>query len=162
MIEDRAHNGCDLGDLFLHDLESSRGFWIDRRVFLKHLHVARDQVERCAHLVGNACGGLADGRHLFGARERLPQHEYALVAVDELRISKPQLGGRIIDALLQSLVKILEALQHVVQSGGNASDLVRPRLLHPGGEVAGSGTGHRVPDESNRPMNEPASQKVDQ
>ena len=86
----------------------------------------------------------------------------ALVAVDELRVAQPQLGGRFVDALLQRVVKVLQPPQHVVEACRDAADFVGTRPFGAGGEISRAGARHRVANERDGPMNQPASEPVDQ
>ena len=75
----------------------------------------------------DARGHLTDCGHLLGSRERFTQREHPLVAVDELLVAQPQLGGGFVDPLLQRFVEVLQALQHVVEPVGDAANFVGPR-----------------------------------
>ncbi len=154
VIEHGAHGRHDPPDLGLNGLEALERVARRPRILNHQLHVARNQVQRRADLVRHVGGHLPERGHLLGPGQRFPQHQHALIAVDELGVLLAQTGRRFVDPSAEVRMKLLEAAEHAIQAIGDRSHFVGTVDRRAHADLAGAGSFHGLADGGDRPVDE--------
>ena len=142
LVEQALHDGGHAPYLVLHRAQAGGGRGIGGQVGLDHLHVAGDEVERGADLVGHGGRHLPRHRELLAAGELAPGGEEALRALRELAVRLPQLLRGLLDLVLEGGVEVGHALEHHVEAGRHRPHLVAAPDGRPRGQVARGGALH--------------------
>jgi hypothetical protein len=94
--------------------------------------------------VRHVCGHLTERSQPLGLSERFAERQHATIAFLDFRVALTELGGRIAHALLQCLVEMFHAGEHLVEAFGDRTQLVAACHARTRAEVPSGDAVHRV------------------